>query len=184
MPDERARISDVAASAGAGREDFLDLKLAVHEQLMEDVSASVLGKMSTDEKMTQIRTTAELLLKKRGKILPVPLRQRLVSEVMDEVVGYGPIQPLLDDPTITEVMVNGPRSIYIERAGKIHLTDRAFRDDDHVMRIIDRIVAPIGRRIDESMPMVDARLPDGSRVNAIIPPLAIRGPTLTIRKFA
>ena len=173
-----------SAQSTTAREEFLDLKIEVHELLIEEVHPSVLGKMSAEEKIAQIKMAADSLLKKKGTILPVPLRQRLVSEVMDEVVGYGPIQPLLDDPSITEVMVNGPRRIYVERAGKLTLTDRAFKDDDHVLRIIDRIVAPIGRRVDESMPMVDARLPDGSRVNVIIPPLAVRGPTVTIRKFS
>src|ERR687885_3040329 len=111
-------------------------------------------------------------------------RQQIADDILDEVTGYGPIQPLLDDPTINEVMVNGPRQVYVERFGKIELTDRIFLDNSHVMRVIERIVAPLGRRIDESSPMVDARLPDGSRVNAIIPPLAVKGPTITVRKFA
>jgi pilus assembly protein CpaF len=119
-----------------------------------------------------------------GVSLTGRMRQRLITEVMHEVSGYGPIQPLLDDPTITEVMVNGPRQVYIERYGKIEKTDRIFKDNGHVMRIIEKIVAPLGRRIDEGSPMVDARLPDGSRVNAIIPPLSVKGPTITVRKFS
>ncbi|MDW7670241.1 MAG: CpaF family protein, partial [Bacillota bacterium] len=111
-------------------------------------------------------------------------RQRLKQEMVDEIIGFGPINPLLQDPDVTEIMVNGPRQIYAERGGKLQLTNVHFRDDDHVINVIERIVAPIGRRIDESSPMVDARLPDGSRVNAIIPPLALSGPTITIRKFA
>ena len=111
-------------------------------------------------------------------------RLRLKREMVDEIIGYGPINPLLQDPDVSEVMVNGPRQVYAERNGKLELTGVRFRDDDHVLNVIERIVAPIGRRIDESSPMVDARLPDGSRVNAIIPPLALSGPTLTIRKFA
>ena len=184
MTFEEHTAGTESAQSTSAREEFLDLKIEVHELLIEEVHPSLLGKMSAEEKIAQIKIAADSVLKKKGKILPVPLRQRLVSEVMDEVVGYGPIQPLLDDPSITEVMVNGPRRIYIERAGKLTLTDRAFKNDDHVLRIIDRIVAPIGRRVDESMPMVDARLPDGSRVNVIIPPLAVRGPTVTIRKFS
>lgn len=111
-------------------------------------------------------------------------KQKVTELILDEIFGYGPITSLLDDPTISEVMVNGPDHIYIERAGKIEKVSNTFRDDNHVMHIIDKIVAPLGRRIDESSPMVDARLPDGSRVNIIIPPLAIKGPSITIRKFA
>jgi pilus assembly protein CpaF len=108
----------------------------------------------------------------------------MLAEVLNEVIGYGPIQNFLDDPTISEVMVNGPDRIYIERDGRVESTNRRFMDDGHVRRIIDKIVAPLGRRLDEATPMVDARLPDGSRVNAIIPPISVIGPCLTIRKFS
>jgi pilus assembly protein CpaF len=108
----------------------------------------------------------------------------MLEQITDEIVGLGPLEPLLRDETITEVMVNGPRQVYIEKAGKIELTSVGFQNDEHVMRIIDRIISPLGRRVDESSPMVDARLVDGSRVNAIIPPLSLVGPVLTIRKFA
>ncbi len=111
-------------------------------------------------------------------------RRQVTREITDDILGYGPLEPFLHDDTVSEVMVNGPDSIYIERSGKIEHTGAAFVDDAHLMRIIDKIVSTVGRRVDESSPMVDARLPDGSRVNAIIPPLALRGPTLTIRKFS
>jgi len=111
-------------------------------------------------------------------------RERLFNMVMADILGFGPIQPLLDDPDITEIMVNGPKQIYVEKKGKLHRTTAQFTDDDHVMKIIERIVAPLGRRVDESSPLVDARLPDGSRVNVIIPPLSLVGPTITIRKFS
>lgn len=111
-------------------------------------------------------------------------KQKLISDILAEITGYGPIQPLIDDETVSEIMVNGPRQVYVERKGKLILSDVKFKDDGHVLRIIEKIVAPLGRRIDESMPMVDARLPDGSRVNAIIPPLALDGPSVTIRKFS
>src|SRR6476619_4981910 len=111
-------------------------------------------------------------------------RRKLVREIADDILGYGPLEPYLRDAGITEVMVNGPNQVYVERSGKLELTNTSFLDDAHLLRIIDKIVSPIGRRIDESSPMVDARLPDGSRVNAIIPPLALRGPTVTIRKFS
>ena len=108
----------------------------------------------------------------------------MLEQITDEIIGLGPLEPLLRDESITEIMVNGPRQVYIERSGKLELTNVVFQNDDHVMRIIDRIIAPIGRRVDESSPMVDARLTDGSRVNAIIPPLSLVGPVVTIRKFA
>src|SRR5712692_1457360 len=111
-------------------------------------------------------------------------RRKLVREIADDILGYGPLEPFLRDAAVTEIMVNGPNQVYVERAGKLEQTNTSFLDDAHLLRIIDKMVSPIGRRIDESSPMVDARLPDGSRVNAIIPPLALRGPTLTIRKFS
>lgn len=111
-------------------------------------------------------------------------KEKISKELLDEIIGFGPITSLLNDPTITEVMVNGPEQIYIEKDGMLHLTDAKFKDNNHIYHVIKKIVAPIGRRIDESSPMVDARLPDGSRVNAIIPPLALDGPSLTIRKFS
>jgi pilus assembly protein CpaF len=112
------------------------------------------------------------------------LRDQIFRDVMDDILGYGPIQPLLDDPDITEVMVNGPKQIYVERAGKLVRTNVQFEGDDHIIRIIEKIILPLGRRIDSDNPTVDARLPDGSRVNAVIPPVAIDGPSITIRKFS
>jgi pilus assembly protein CpaF len=132
----------------------------------------------------QIEQMSDKVLQERSLALPVRLRARLVREVYYEVRGYGPIQPLVDDPTLTEIMVNGPKQVWAERDGKLFLTDRIFKDDAHVLRVIGRIVTPLGRRVDEASPMVDARLPDGSRVNAIIPPLAVHGPHLNIRKFS
>lgn len=115
--------------------------------------------------------------------LPNTLREQLFRDVQNELIGYGPIQQFLDDPDVSEIMVNGPEKIFVERNGNLVLTNARFRDDDHVLRIIERIVLPLGRRIDADTPMVDARLPDGSRVNAVIPPIAIDGPSITIRKF-
>jgi len=123
------------------------------------------------------------ILKKDGELYGDVDRGRVVQELINDLTGYGPINPLLLDPEVSEVMVNGPYSVYVERKGKVQLTEVQFRDNEHVMNIIDKIVSPLGRRIDESSPMVDARLQDGSRVNAIIPPLALNGPTITIRKF-
>ena len=111
-------------------------------------------------------------------------RLRLFEAIAAEILGFGPIEPLLKDDSVSEVMVNGPNQVYVERRGKLELSDVTFQDDDHVMRVIDRIVSPLGRRIDESSPTVDARLPDGSRINAVIPPISLVGPVLTIRKFS
>lgn len=166
------------------QETYLEIRSRVHERVLSECDAAQLTRMSLDGKLDEVRQALSLVLKEGGAALPARLRDRLTDEVMDEIVGFGPIQPLLDDPTVTEVMVNGPRRVYVERAGKLETTNRVFRDNGHVMRIIEKIVTPLGRRIDEAQPMVDARLPDGSRVNAIIPPLAVTGPTLTIRKFS
>jgi pilus assembly protein CpaF len=116
--------------------------------------------------------------------LPRSVRQKLFRDVVNEIVGYGPIEPLLADSSVTEVMVNGPALVYVERDGKLIKTNLRFEDNDHVLRIINRIVRPLGRRVNRKSPAVDARLPDGSRVNAIVPPCAIDGPSITIRKFA
>src|SRR6266851_1737329 len=122
-------------------------------------------------------------LDEEGAVISRVERQKMLESILDEILGFGPIQPLLNDDTITEVMVNGPFRVYTERKGKLQLSDVSFQNDEHVMRIIERIIAPIGRRVDESKPFEDARLPDGSRVNIIIPPLALNGPVITIRKF-
>ena len=123
-------------------------------------------------------------LEREGEILPQKTSQKIIEAVVNRVVGLGPIEPFLNDPTITEIMVNAPREIFIEREGELAAAQAAFRDEEHILNVIDRIVAPLGRRVDESTPFVDARLPDGSRVNAIIPPLALRSPALTIRRFS
>jgi pilus assembly protein CpaF len=138
----------------------------------------------TEEVRHTIEDLYDQILGQEGTILSRQERQRLFEQIVAEILGFGPIEPLLADESITEIMVNGPNKIYIERKGKLEKVNLTFESDDHLMRIIDRIVSPLGRRIDESSPYVDARLPDGSRVNAIIPPLALNGPTLTIRKFS
>ncbi|HYO42164.1 MAG TPA: ATPase, T2SS/T4P/T4SS family, partial [Candidatus Limnocylindrales bacterium] len=132
----------------------------------------------------KVEALVDRLIHANGFAVTGDERLRLIEELVGEVGGLGPLEPLLRDDTITEIMVNGPSHVYIERRGKIERVDRVFLNDEHVLRIIDRIVTPIGRRIDQSSPRVDARLPDGSRVNAIIPPLSLVGPVITIRKFA
>ncbi len=153
----------------------------VQQRLIERKIQLRLGEM--EEGRRTILPILEEVLAEEGVIITRRDKERLLNMVAADILGYGPIQPLLDDPDITEVMVNGPYQIYVERKGKLMKAPVKFVDDDHVMRIIERIVAPLGRRVDESSPMVDARLPDGSRVNIIIPPLALNGPCITIRKF-
>ncbi|MFA6665785.1 MAG: CpaF family protein [Armatimonadota bacterium] len=160
------------------------LKDKVHQKLMETGNPVELRKLDRAALSAKVAEAASALLSAEGISLLARTKNLLVEEVLDEILGYGPIQPLLDDPTITEIMVNGYSRVYAERGGKIFLTDKTFLNDAHVMRIIEKIVMPLGRRIDESSPMVDARLPDGSRINAIIPPLSVKGPTLTVRKFS
>jgi pilus assembly protein CpaF len=169
--------------ASATRDAYMDLKTRVQNKLIAELDPAM-DVSKTDEVRGNIEELFEAVLSEEGIILSRAERQRLFEQIVAEILGYGPLEPLLKDPSITEIMVNGPKSLYIERRGKIEQVAAAFEDDDHVMRIIDRIVAPLGRRVDESQPYVDARLPDGSRVNAIIPPLSLVGPTLTIRKFS
>lgn len=159
-----------------------------HQELKNLLHKQILQEIKDDEEIEsiipKIDTMAIEIIKEdesfRGKVD----RKRVVTELINDLTGFGPINPLLLDEDVSEVMVNGPNMVYCERKGRLELTDITFRDHEHVMSVIEKIVAPIGRRIDESSPMVDARLPDGSRVNAIIPPLALNGPTLTIRKFS
>jgi pilus assembly protein CpaF len=139
---------------------------------------------SASERESLLKGALDKAYEQTGVKLPDSLRQELFHDTLDELIGFGPIQGLLDDPTISEVMVNRPDKVYIEREGKLLETHVHFDNDEHIMRVIERIVSPLGRRVDSDSPMVDARLPDGSRVNAVIPPVAIDGPTLTIRKFA
>jgi pilus assembly protein CpaF len=152
--------------------------------LVQNIDQKLLEK--GDETMLRRRVEELVEEKLRAEKLPYSrqIRNRLVSDMADEILGFGPIEPLLRDPTITEVMVNRADQVYCERFGRLELTDVQFRDGDHIRHVIDKIVTPLGRRVDESSPMVDARLPDGSRVNAIIPPLSLNGPVLTIRKFS
>lgn len=171
-----------APGAGSQRDTYMDLKVRVQNRLLAELDPS------TDiSKVNEVRTTIqelfEQVLAEENIVLSRPERARLYEQIAAEILGFGPLQTLLEDDTITEIMVNGAKSIYIERAGKLLRVPITFESDDHVMRIIDRIVAPMGRRIDESSPYVDARLPDGSRVNAVIPPISLTGPVLTIRKF-
>lgn len=168
--------------AGAQRDTYLDLKTRVQNRLLAELDPAMDISRMTDVRST-IQELFEQVLSEESIVLTRPERHRLFEQIAAEILGFGPLQPLLEDETVTEIMVNGAKNIYVERKGKIVRVPVAFESDDHVMRIIDRIVAPMGRRIDESSPYVDARLPDGSRVNAIIPPISLIGPVVTIRKF-
>lgn len=163
---------------------YLESKNSILSYLVQNIDQGLLEK--GDEALLRRRVEDLVEEKLRSDKLPFSrqVRSRLVSDMVDEILGFGPIEPLLRDPTVTEVMVNRPDQIYCERFGKLELTEIQFRDAEHVRHVIDKIVTPLGRRIDEASPMVDARLPDGSRVNAIIPPLSLGGPVLTIRKFS
>ncbi|MFI5268152.1 MAG: CpaF family protein [Chloroflexota bacterium] len=185
--DTADRSSTAVLSADDWRapvDPFIDLKMRVHDRLVHELDAARLASQDRQAVRGQVEAASRTLLADEGVPLSKQERLRLVSELSDEVLGLGPVQPLLDDPTISEVMVNGVDQVYFERAGMLYLSDKVFKDDAHILRVIEKMIAPLNRRIDERSPMVDARLPDGSRVNAIIPPLAIKGPTLTIRKFA
>jgi pilus assembly protein CpaF len=171
------------APSGPTKDAFFELKERVQDKLIAELDPQM-DISKTEEVRHTIEDLYDQILSQEGTILSRQERQRLFEQIVAEILGFGPIEPLLADESITEIMVNGPNKIYIERKGKLEKVNLTFESDDHLMRIIDRIVSPLGRRIDESSPYVDARLPDGSRVNAIIPPLALNGPTLTIRKFS
>src|SRR5215207_2479797 len=165
------------------RESFREAKFRIQNRVISDLDPRLdLGNQV--EVRRQIDEIFVKVVDDEGLALTRAERVRMLEQITDEIIGLGPLEPLLRDESISEVMVNGPRQVYIERSGKLELTNVVFQNDDHVMRIIDRIIAPIGRRVDEPSPMVDARLTDGSRVNAIIPPLSLVGPVITIRKFA
>jgi len=175
------RVNAPVTSPQAG--SYFDLKVRVQNKLLSELDPSM-DITRTDDVRRTIQDLFEQILAEENIVLSRPERARLFEQIAAEILGFGPLQPLLEDDTITEIMVNGPKNVYIERKGRLHRVPITFENNDHVMRIIDRIVAPLGRRIDESSPYVDARLPDGSRVNAVIPPISLVGPTLTIRKFS
>src|SRR5436305_12771184 len=165
------------------RESFRDVKFRIQNRVIQDLDPK-LDLSNQVEVGLQIEEIFGKVIDEEGLALSRAARVRMLEQITDEIIGLGPLEPLLRDESITEVMVNGPRQVYIERSGKIELTNVTFQNDEHVMRIVDRIIAPIGRRVDESSPMVDARLVDGSRVNVIIPPISLVGPVITIRKFS
>ena len=173
-----------AAPAAGGVSTFVDRKVTLHRRLLETINLAALDKMGRDQAEREIgEAVGDLIIEER---LPVNAqeRTRLVSEVVDEVLGLGPIEPLLKDDTVTDILINTHELVFVERAGRLEVTEVRFKDTRHLLRILNKIVSAVGRRVDESNPMVDARLPDGSRVNAVIAPVAVDGPLVSIRKFA
>src|SRR5579871_5674302 len=163
--------------------NFEELKRLIHSKLVDKLDLSRVSDLTGDTLRREIRLVVERLCDTENPLLNRMERERLIDEVLDETFGFGPLEMLLKDPTISDILVNGPHKIYVERRGKLEKSDVKFRDNEHLLQIIDRIVSKVGRRVDETSPMVDARLPDGSRVNAIIPPLALDGPCMSIRRF-
>jgi len=175
--------NSAAAPAEDGNQIFQEMKARLHRAIVTRLDLAKLSALSPDRVHAEVSRLAESLLMAENVPLSTIERDRLVGEVHHELFGLGPLEPLLADPTISDILVNSYSNIYIERRGKLEKTSISFKDDEHLRRVIERIVSTVGRRIDEAQPMVDARLPDGSRVNAIIPPLALDGPVLSIRRF-
>ena len=182
--EETATVGQTLDARERGQTTYYELKTRIHGQLIERLDLAKLDALPRELVQQQIRRIVEDMLALDETPLSRKERDDLVIEIEHETFGLGPIEPLMQDPTVSDILVNGAREIYIERRGKLERTRVTFRDDTHLLQVIDRIVSAVGRRVDESSPMVDARLPDGSRVNAIIPPLALDGPVLSIRRFA
>jgi pilus assembly protein CpaF len=163
---------------------YESLKISIHQKLLDSVDLSIMESLSPERLRAEIATLVERLLAEANAVINDAERRNLVRDIQHEMLGLGPLEPLLADPSVSDILVNSATQVYVERRGKLELTDIRFSDDAHLLKIIDKIVSRVGRRIDESSPMVDARLPDGSRVNAIIPPIALDGPVVSIRRFA
>lgn len=182
-PKSRLKVQPVSSSMHEAREAYHALKEKIHRRLIDKLDLTKLDTIPKNVLKAQVREVIEILLTE-ADASPIRYdRERLTEEVLNETFGLGPLEPLLNDPTVSDILVNTYKQVFVERFGRLSLTHTVFKDDAHLMNIIDRIVSRVGRRIDEFSPMVDARLEDGSRVNAIIPPLAIDGPSLSIRKF-
>ena len=184
-PDTRIGTGTWTAtrSVSVSARAYQDLKTIIHRELLGQIDLERLTSLEDVKARAQLREVIQVLIVKLDTPLSTAEKDRLAREVLHEVFGLGPLEPLLQDPTINDILVNTAKQVYIERAGLLELTSVAFKDDAHLRHIIDKIVSQVGRRVDESSPMCDARLPDGSRVNVIIPPLAVDGPILSIRRF-
>src|SRR5215469_40057 len=163
--------------------EYQELKFTLHRKLLDRINLEALSSMAGERVRAEIRTAVAKLVEEEKTPLSLVEKDRVIEEILDEVFGLGPLEPLLQDPTISDILVTTPKLVYIERAGKLYRTPVEFKDDPHLLRIIEKVVSRVGRRVDESSPLVDARLPDGSRVNAAIPPVAVDGPLLSIRRF-
>ena len=183
-PPKAAEAGPVYQPTNGNSATYTELKMTLHQRLLDMINLSVIDKMESEEFRREIGEMVRELLLEENKPLNLTERTQLVDDILDELLGLGPLEPLLKDVTVTDILVNCHNNVFVERAGRLEHTPVRFKDDRHLLRIIDKIVSAVGRRVDESSPMVDARLPDGSRVNAIIPPLAVDGPLLSIRKFA
>ncbi|MGB9606599.1 MAG: ATPase, T2SS/T4P/T4SS family, partial [Bryobacteraceae bacterium] len=178
-----ARGGNATSPVVRSADRYFELKSEIHRKLLGVLNYERLSSIPKDRVRAEIGRVVERLLEQERVPMTTAEQNRIVEEVLDEVLGLGPLEPLLKEPSITDILVNGYNKVYIERNGKLSLTQVRFRDNAHLLHIIEKIVSQIGRRIDEAQPIVDARLPDGSRVNAIIPPLALDGPALSIRRF-
>src|SRR5262245_20291835 len=174
----------VSAIESTVHTEYRDLRNVLHTQLLEEIDLENLRRLSDETARKRVSEAVRVLLKRERRPLTHNECERMVKDILDELFGLGPLEPLLSDSTISDILVNGAGTIYIERLGRLQRTDIRFDDNAHLARIIDRIVTRVGRRIDESSPMVDARLPDRSRVNAVLPPLSLDGPLLSIRRFS
>ncbi|MBL8816939.1 MAG: CpaF family protein [Planctomyces sp.] len=176
-------VAPIKSSSRSNSNDFEALKSHIHGKLVEKLDLTRLSELEGESLRREIRVVVEHLCDTENPMLNRSERERLVEEVLDEAFGFGPLEILLKEEGVADIMINGPKHVFIEKGGRIQKSDVTFRDNDHLLQILDRIVSKVGRRVDETSPMVDARLPDGSRLNAIIPPLALDGPSLTIRRF-
>ena len=163
--------------------EYQELKFTLHRKLLDKVNLEAISSVPGERVKIQIRSAVAQLVEEEKTPLSLVEKDRVIEEVLDEVFGLGPLEPLLQDPTVSDILVTTPHLVYVERQGRLHRTGVQFKDDSHLMRIIEKVVSRVGRRVDESSPMVDARLPDGSRVNAVVPPVAVDGPLLSIRRF-
>src|SRR5580658_861032 len=163
--------------------EYQELKFTIHRKLLDRINLEALSSLAGERARAEIRIAVAKLVEEERTPLSLAEKERVIEEVLDEVFGLGPLEPLLRDPTISDILVTTPRLVYVERGGKLYRTSVEFKDNNHLLRIIEKVVARVGRRLDESSPLVDARLPDGSRVNAAIPPVAVDGPLLSIRRF-
>src|SRR5512141_1578470 len=181
MTWEQRLLKNAGRPKSSLKPEYQEFKFTLHRKLLDKINLEALATIDNQRVRGEIRQALIQLIDAEPTLLSALEKQQISDEVLDEVFGLGPLEPLLQDPTISDILVNGSKQVYIERKGLLEMTSVRFRDDQHLLRIIDKIVSQVGRRVDESTPMVDARLSDGSRVNAIIPPLAVDGPLLSIR---